>query len=214
MGIISKKRLGSATIEYVIIMPLAIACVVAVIMVFESLHQRSAVQALAETAAEGLSMIWGHSPIEEEELMTGAYSRESYDNRQLYWQILPVGKDGKTGTTEEWLRKQIENRGLLEELEDRQAQVRVVYHQGFPASKVEVSITSYYDMPGAAALKYIGLGDLLIIRGHAEAPVYDQKEMINVSDYVIQKVMESKIGELLKKLASPLKKALEILEGS
>lgn len=55
-------RSGSATIEYIIILPLVIACVVAVIMVFECLHQRSLIQALAESTAEGLSMIWGHSP--------------------------------------------------------------------------------------------------------------------------------------------------------
>ena len=36
--------------------------------------------------------------------------------------------------------------------------------------------------------------------------------MINISDYIIQKVMESKIGEVLKKIASPLKKALKMLE--
>ena len=75
-----------------------------------------------------------------------------------------------------------------------------------------MTITAHYVLPGAAALKYIGLGDILTIRCHAEAPVYDQKEMINVSDYIIQKVMESKAGEFLKKIASPLKKALKMLE--
>jgi hypothetical protein len=210
----SDKRSGSATIEYVIIMPLVIACVVAVIMVFEALHQKSAIQALAESTAEGLSMIWGHNPLKEEEIATGAYSRESYDNRQLYWQVLPIGSRGKVTAAQIWAEKHVENSSLLEETGGRKPQVSVSYHHGFPTSKVEVSITAYYDMPGIDALKFIGLGDLLIIKGYAEAPVYDQKEMINISDYVIQKVMESKIGDILQKLVSPLKKVLKMAEGS
>ena len=206
------KLSGSATIEYIIIMPVVIACVVAVIMVFECLYQQSAIQALADSTAEGLSMIWGYSPIREEEIASGAYSRESFDNRQLYWQAPPIESGKKTRTAGSWAEKQLESIGLLKEIEDKNAEVSVSYHYGFPTSKIKVTITAHYVLPGAAALKYIGLGDILTIRCHAEAPVYDQKEMINVSDYIIQKVMESKAGEFLKKIASPLKKALKMLE--
>ncbi|NLU32055.1 MAG: pilus assembly protein [Clostridiaceae bacterium] len=206
------KRSGRATIEYIIIMPVVIACVMAVIMVFECLYQQSAIQALADSTAEGLSMIWGHNPIKEEEIASGAFSRESYDNRQLYWQILPANSDEKRSTARDWVEKQLESIGLLKEVKDRNAEVSVSYHHGFPTSKIVVNITAYYVLPGAAALKFIGLGDVLTIRCRAEAPVYDQKEMINVSDYVIQKVMESKAGEFLKKIASPLKKALKMLK--
>ncbi len=207
-------RSGSATIEYIIILPLVIACVVAVIMVFECLHQRSLIQALAESTAEGLSMIWGHSPLKEEEIATGSYSRESYDNRQLYWHILPIGNNRKTDSAEaeNWAEKHLENLGLMKEIEDKKAKVSVSYHHGFPTSRIKVSITANYVTPGAQALRFIGLGDWLTIKGYAEAPIYDQKEMINISDYIIQKVMESKIGEVLKKIASPLKKALKMLE--
>lgn len=205
-------RSGSATIEYAIIMPVAIACVVAVIVVFECLYQQSAIQTLAEQTAEGLSMIWGHDPVSEEDIVTGAYSRESFDSKQLYWQVLPTGKYQKTGTAKGWIEKQLDSLGLLEEIEDRNAEVTVSYQYGFPLSKVKVSITAYYEMPGAAALKYIGMGNLLIIKGQAEAPVYDQKEMINVSDYIIQKVMETNAGEFINKIAAPLKKVLKMLE--
>jgi len=205
------KRRGSATIEYIIIMPVVIACVVAVIVVFECLYQRSAIQALADSAAEGLSMIWGHNPVLDEEIATGAYSRESYDNRQLYWQVLPLGSGGKTRTAEGWVKERLEHIGLLQEIQDREAEVSIKYHHGFPTSRIKVTITAYYAVPGAAALKYIGLGDVLTIECHAEAPVYDQKEMINVSDYIVQKVLESKAGEFLKKIASPLKKAMGML---
>ena len=156
----------------------------------------------------------GSSPLKEEEIATGSYSRESYDNRQLYWHILPIGNNRKTDSAEaeNWAEKHLENIGLMKEIEDKKAKVSVSYHHGFPTSRIKVSITANYVTPGAQALRFIGLGDWLTIKGYAEAPIYDQKEMINISDYIIQKVMESKIGEVLKKIASPLKKALKMLE--
>lgn len=206
------KNSGRATVEYAIIMPLAIACVVAAITVFQCLYQKSAIQTLAEQAAESLSMVWGHGIISEEDITTGAYSRESYDNRQLYWQVFPSGTDVKTGAAQNWAERQLERTGLLEEIKSRDASVTVRYQHGFPASRITVSITAYYRMPGAAALKYLGLGDILVIRGYAEAPVYDQKEMINVADYIIQAVMESRAGELIRKLGSTLKRTLEMMD--
>jgi len=205
-----RKCLGSATVEYILLLPLAIACVVAVIMVFMALCQRSALQALADSTAEGLSMVWKHNPPKAEEIATGAYSRESYDNRQLYWQILPIGSNRKTATAQEWAKQRLDNMGLLKKTRD--TKVNVSYHHDFPASRVKVDVAARYIMPGAAALRFIGLGDLLTVKGSSEYSIYDQKEMIHVTDYVIQKVMESKIGEILKKLVSPLQKVLKMLE--
>jgi len=207
-----RKRSGSATVEYILILPLAMACVVAVIMIFMALYQKSAIQGLADTTAEGLSMVWKHNPVKAEELTTGAYSRESYDNRQIYWQILPVGSGRKAATAQEWAKKQLDTMGILKKAEDARAQAIVNYHHGFPSGRIEVSLSARYIMPGAAALRFIGLGDRLMVKGSAEYPIYDQKEMIHVTDYIVQKVMDSGIGELLKKLASPLKKVLKMLE--
>lgn len=208
-----KTKTGSATIEYIIILPLVFACIVAVIVVFAALYQKSMVQSLAESTAEGLSMTWGHSPLSPDDIETGAYSRQSYDSRQLYWQILPLPKGVKEGIAKEWTMDQLKGIGLLRETEDKPSSVDINYAIGFPFSKIHVEITANYRLPGAALLKFIGLGDYLIIKGYAEATVYDQKELINNSDYVIQKVRESSLPEFLAKVLEPLKKGLDMLGG-
>lgn len=206
-----RKTMGSATIEYIIILPLVFACVVAVIVVFAALYQKSMVQALAESTADGLSMTWGHSPLIPNDIETGAYSRESYNNRQLYWQILDLGNDNKKAVAEKWMKDKLSGMGLLREIKDNPSSVNVDYQMGFPFSKIYVDITANYRLPGAGLLKFIGLGDYLIIKGYAEATVYDQKEMINNTDYVIQNVRESKLADLLAKVFEPLKKGIGML---
>lgn len=208
-----RSRSGSATIEYIIILPMVFACVVAVIVAYAAMYQKSMIQSLAESAASGLSMTWGHSPLEPADIKTGSYSRRSYDNRQLYWQIAPLGKGVKESAAEKWVYEQLDGIGLLKEANVNPASVDVDYQLGFPFSRITIAITSNYRLPGANLLKFIGLGDYLVIKGYAEATVYDQKDMIDNTDYVIQKVKESGIDEIIGKIKAPLEKGIEMVGG-
>jgi hypothetical protein len=206
-----KKSAGRATVEYIIILPIVFACLIAVITIYSVMYQRSLVQSLAESAAEGLAMVWGHSPLDYVDIGTGSYSRRSYDNREVYWQIKFFGKEGKKEAARTWIMERLKGAGIMRQDEDMPPSVVIGHKAGFPFSKVTVRITTNYRVPGAGLLKLIGFGDILVAGGYAEATIYDQKDLINNTDYVIQKLKKLGLDDAIAKLAEPLKKGLRML---
>lgn len=205
----SGLRKGSATIEYVIVLPLVFVVVTAVLLVFLSLYQKSMVQSLADATAEGLSMVWGHQPLDVGDITTGSFKKTSFDAKEVYWQIKPGGLQGKEAKAEQYVLERLNELGMLRHDTFDAKDIRVLYQAGFPYSRIEVIITASYRVPGSRVLRFIGLGELMRFTCHAEATVFDQKEMINNTDYVIQIVKASKLGDMLEKFFTPLKNGLE-----
>ncbi len=202
---------GSATVEYAIILPIVFAVVITVILVFLAIYQKSLIQSLADATCEGLSMVWGHNPLDSEDIQTGSFKKTSYDAREVYWQINPLSRTEKESKAEAYVMKRLTGIGFLKENTSSPAEVDVVFIAGFPYSKVKVSITTTYQVPGARLLRLVGLGELMTLKVSSEATVFDQKDMINNTDYIIQIVKASKLGNILEKIFNPLKEAMNSL---
>lgn len=210
---------GSATVEYVIILPLVFMCIFAVIFTFCYLYQRSIVQSLADSSAEALAKVWGHNPLDPETIKTGAYSMESFNSREIYWQIKPFGNENKEEAAQTWIESRMYGVGVLKpfvpEGADKESEpvADVEYSFGFPYSTIKVSISADYLIPGSNALKIIGLGDMLTMSVYSEATVYDQKELINNTDYIMFSFLKSDIGEFIQKKIAPVRDFLDKLSG-
>lgn len=209
---------GSATIEYALLMPIVFACIFAAIIVMMILYQKTIIQNIAEDTAQSLSRQWGYKPLPYEEIDTGVYKRETYESREMYWNIKFWNNGSKIKTAEEYANKKVEGMGPLKVYKgfvaglDAEKPVTVSYTIGL-TSTLSVDIKVAYKVPGAGLMKLLGMGDYLVIEGHGKASVYDAKDMINTTDYVLQMVMNTQIYQDYMAKIAPLKENLDKVMG-
>lgn len=216
------REKGSTTLEYAILMPVVFACVLLAVYVFLILHQKALIQNLSEEAAQSLSRQWGYKPIPVDELESGAYKRSTYESREIYWHLKLWDKGSKQTNAQEYFNKKVKTTGLLKLYKpdynkgknmpklsfDPDKPVYVEFKPGFPSTLI-VKIKAAYTIPGAGILKLVGLGEYIVIEGNAQSQVYDAKDMINTTDYVVQIIRETKIYQEFIKKIEPLKENID-----
>lgn len=216
------KSGGLTTLEYAILLPVIMACVLVAIDVYLVLYQRSVIQNLAEDSAQSLAMQWGYDPLPVNEMKTGVYQKATYESREVYWHLKLWRNDEKEAAAEQTIQAEAARLNLLKPYEplnpspsattntSGDPEVDVAFVPGFP-STVHVKIKATFYLPGAGLLKTIGLGGLLSIEGNAQTQVYDAKDMINNTDYVLQLLMNTGIYQKFMEKLTPLKENLDKL---
>lgn len=217
MKVIAKKSIsGHSTLEYALLMPIIFICVFACIIVFLILHQKAIIQNIAEEAAQSLSRQWGYNPLPVEEIHSGVYKRETYDNREIYWNLKLLFSEKKKKDAREHIEKNIKNVGLLKPYSSKVSSdnavpdttVNVDIKPGLPAV-LNIEIKAAYIMPAKYLMKLIGIGDCLIIKANARSLIFDPKDMINTTDYVYQLIRSTDLYQDFIEKIEPLKKNLD-----
>lgn len=213
---------GNATLEYAILLPTVFACVFAVITVFLVLTQKALIQNLAEDTAETLSRQWGYMSFLDEEMKSGIYKKTTYKEREIYWNLKLWNNEEKEKKAERYIKKRVIEMGPLKTFQPQKStegnqknensyqdpSVLVKYTADLP-STLTVEIVANYIVPGAGVMKLLGMGDFLTIKGSAQGYVYDAKDMINTTDYVIQIFQGTKTYQLFMEKVKPLKDNLQ-----
>jgi hypothetical protein len=212
---------GLTTIEYALLLPVILACIFLVIDVFLILYQKSLIQTYTENMAQTLARQWGYMPLPLEESRTGVYQKNTYESREVYWHIKLWENRGKAEEAERYIKEEIKKQRFLKfyappdtrkndgsRQNALEPEVDVVYKAGFP-STLSISVKSYFHLPGANIIKAIGLGELLTIKGYATAHVYDTKDMINNTDYVLQLLRKTAVYQKFIEKIAPLKQNIE-----
>lgn len=214
----SPWKSGHSTLEYTLLMPIILICVFICIVAFLILYQKALVQYIAEDAAQSLSRQWGYKPLPVDEINSGVYKRETYESREVYWNLKLLFGADKEKAAIEYLEKNIKDIGFLklyvpEENSGKSIDnliVNVDIKPGIPAV-LYVDIKAIYHMPMQNLFKLIGFGECLIVEGRAQSLVYDPKDMINTTDYVHQLVRSTDTYQKFMKKIEPLKKNLDKL---
>jgi len=207
---------GHSTLEYALLMPIIFICVFACIVVFLILYQKAIVQNIAEEAAQSMSRQWGYNPLPVEELNSGVYKRETYENREVYWNLKLLFSEKKKQDAREYIEKNIKGAGLLKPYNSQvtanntvpDTTVNVEITPGLPAV-LTIEIKAAYMMPAKNLLRLIGIGDCLIIKANARSLIFDPKDMINTTDYVYQLLRSTDLYQDFIKKIEPLKKNLD-----
>jgi len=209
---------GSSTIEIAIIMPIVFALILASVMLFLILYQKALIQNVAENMAESLSRHWNYKSLTfKEEVENGAYTKNTYSEREVYWDLKFWTYGRKKADAEKYIKEKVMYLGPLKPARtngrpDGHVDVSVNYKYGL-ITTVTVNIAAHYKVPGSGLLKLAGLDDLLIIRGEAQAQVYNAKNMINTTDYVIQLIRNTKAYDMFMEKLKPVKDALNKIIG-
>ncbi|NLX63178.1 MAG: pilus assembly protein [Clostridiaceae bacterium] len=207
---------GHSTLEYALLMPIIFICVFVCIIVFLILYQKAIIQNIAEEAAQSLSRQWGYNPLPMEEINSGVYKRETYDSREIYWNLKLLFSEKKKKDAREHIEKSIRNVGLLKPYNSQVSgdnaipatTVNVDIKPGLPAV-LNIEIKAAYMMPAKNLMKLIGIGDCLILKANARSLIFDPKDMINTTDYVYQLISSTDLYRKFIKKIEPLKKNLD-----
>jgi hypothetical protein len=209
---------GHSTLEYTLLLPIVFICVFICIVVFLILYQKAIIQNMAEDVTQSLSRQWGYKPLPVDEINSGVYKRETYESREVYWNLKLLFSKSKEDAAKEYIEEHIKDVGFLKPYVPKEGSgntepnlvVDVDVKPGLPAV-LNVKIKAAYQMPMYNLFKLIGIKDCLIIEGHAQSLVYDPKEMINTTDYIYQLIRATDLYQNFIKKIEPLKKNLEKL---
>lgn len=208
---------GHSTLEYALLMPIIFICVFMCIVIFLILYQKSLVQNMAEEAAQSLSRQWGYKPLPVDEINSGVYKRETYESREVYWNLKLLFSKKKEEAAKAYIEKNIKDVGFLKPYVSEKGSakntdpnliVAVDIKPGLPAV-LNVEIKAAYQMPVKNLMRLVGIGDRLVIEGKARSLVYDTKDMINTTDYVYQLIRATDLYQNFIKKIEPLKKNLD-----
>lgn len=212
---------GLTTIEYALLLPVILACIFVAIDVFLIFYQKTLIQTYAENMAQSLARQWGYKPLPLDEAQTGVYQKSTYESREVYWHLKLWENGRKEDDAEDFIKNEVIKSRFLtfyKPLDNSKNDgsrkkalepvVKVTYKPGFPSS-LNVSVKAYFNVPGSSILKAIGLGELLTVEGYATAHVYDSKDMINNTDYVLQLLRKTKFYQKFMEKIAPLKENID-----
>lgn len=204
---------GSSTVECAILMPIVLACVLLCIFIFIILYEKTLLQNYADDVAMSLARQWGYSPLPVDEIETGVYKKETYEDREIYWHLKVFGNKKKQDAAYEYIKKHSKSTGILEPYKDHEGNVIdnviiVDFTPGIP-SKIQITINAKYNTPAKPLLKILGMDDYLMLGASAKSEVYDPKDMINTTDFVYQMVRETDTFAKFSEKIKPLKEKLD-----
>lgn len=206
---INKSNKGRASIEYVILLPIVFACVLLCVYIFIFFYEKTVLQSFAEDIAQSISKQWGYRPLPLEEIESGIYKKETYENREIYWNLKPLGDRKKESLVKDYIIENSRASGLLKPYidctgEEVKPEITVDFNPGI-SSVLHIRISMKYNTPVKSLLKLIGLKEYMVIEAKAQSHVYDPKDMINTTDYVYQLISEATVLKDFEGIIKPLK---------
>lgn len=199
-----KKNKGAITVEYAMIFPLVIFCVIILIYLGMIYYQQALMQSIASENAENWAMLWGYDA-QKVESSIGVITRDAYQSEGLYWQFFSSA-DRKKDMIRREILEDYRKRSLLKTIED--AEVNITYQNYLLFQKVGVEITAKYPSPMKSFFQSVGLSGDIKLRAYSETTVHDPKEFIHNVDYLLQIYEESGAKEWVQEKLKPLKDTL------
>lgn len=183
---------GSITVEASIIVPLVILSIASAIYIGLLLYQRALLQSAADMACEAGAAAWSSG---KKELGAGKPSKTDFEQYSLYRRLFDCEKEDRLLLVKEYaLSKASRNELVRPGAIDAEATFKnyAVY------SKLEVKISSCYNLPLGNFLKLFGGSGMYRINVKAVSVVDEPEELIRTTDFIIdlEKKLEEKFPEI------------------
>jgi len=209
---IIKKRIGSATIEYSVLLPLLLMISLLALWMIFSIHDRAVLQAIASESARDLASVWRSGSDPYLYTKNGDLNYESQDARNIYWQLETLLSSDiiKAEKIEKHIADKVRLRSWLpsnrlNNTETNKMIVSVKTTGGIPWSRIHVDIQLVKEIP---LLKYINKnhsGSQIINRASSSALTSDSKSLIQDMDWAIQTVQKTEASQIYDQVMLPIK---------
>jgi hypothetical protein len=204
------KDNGAMTVEYAVIFPFVIICVMILIYLGLMFYEQAVLMSVAGENVQNWALLWGFDPntIQAEE---GITSHDSYISKGLYWQLFASDITDKKNFVQNSIREDLKRRSILKKA--KEVEVDVNYQNYVIYQMVGVKVTACYPLPLKGLLKHFGLSGDIKLQAYSKTSVHDPKEFIHNADYLLQLYEETGakdwFGEKCKPLVDSLKKIKE-----
>ena len=191
--------------EYVLVFPIVILCVVIIIQIGLLYYQQALFQAVVGESIQNWAMLWGYdmSRITAEKGITG---KDAYKSEGLYWHI-SSGADAKKNALENEINRMLHKSSIIKPKDE--IKTKVEFTNYVITQKIEIHAWAVYPSPCGKLLQFIGFPDEIVLETHYETTVNDPKEFIHNVDYLFQIYNETQAKDWVERLLGPLVQSLE-----
>lgn len=195
-----RRNRGSITAEASIIAPVVIICIAAAVYMGLLLHQKTEMQAAAESAAEAGAMAWaagGGMPGTADSDIPGTGKLSESEGRKfdLYRRLFDSGREQRLANIENYAS---ELAGRNELIKPVKTTVTAELNDYVIYKRISVSISKSYKNPLGGLFVLVGAGDTIDIKTSAVSTVDEPAELIRTADFVldIEKKLEDRFPDL------------------
>lgn len=207
---LKKSCKGALTVEYALIFPIVIFCVLILIYIGFVLYQQALLQSVVSENVQNCAFLWGYD-LDKLKLQEGITSKESYLSEGLYWHIFS-GADNKKTLLQEKIKNEIKKRSILKPSDD--VDVEVIFHNYFLIQKVGLKAEMACKLPCKSFFESMGLSGDIQFHAYSEMVIHDPKEFIHNVDYILQIYEESGAGNWVREKCKPLLDSLNSIKNT
>jgi hypothetical protein len=196
---------GAVTIEYVLVFPFVILCVIIIIQIGLLYYQKALFQSLVGESIQNWAMLWGYDTgrVNAEK---GITDRKAYESEGLYWHIFS-GADSKKTIFEEDIERLLFESSIIKPKNGVKAEI--TYTNYVIAQKIEVHVSAVYPSPCGKLLQLIGFPEEIVLETYYETIINDPKEFIHNVDYLLQIYNKTQAKDWVESFCEPLVESLK-----
>ncbi len=204
------SRKGAVTIEYALVFPVVIICIMILLYIGLIYYQQALLQSVVSENAQNCALLWGYD-FDTLDTGEGITSMEAYQSEGLYWHVFSDASP-KKDMLQEGIKDELLKRSILKPSKD--VEVEVIFHNYLIVQKVGFKADITYKLPFAdGLLKVLGQSEGIKLSAYSEITVYDPKEFIHNVDYLLQIYDESGASDWVKEKLEPVKNSLNKIKG-
>ena len=204
-----KNTAGAATVEYAIVFPVVIICILILVYLGMLYYQQCLMQAAVSGYVQNLAFLWGYEP-DVTDPREGVTSRNAYVSEGMYWHIYTdVRKRGGKAVRD--LQDELMSKSIIKP-EDN-FEIEVNYRNLLLSKKVGIRAKAAYPLPFKGFFNRIDLSGYCLIEAYSETTVNDPQDFMQNVDYLLQIYEESGAKEWVEERCKPLVNALQDIKG-
>lgn len=196
---------GAVTVEYAIIFPIVIICIIILIYLGLLYYQQSLMQAVVSESVQNWALLWGYDP-KGVDAKAGITNQNTYFSEGLYWHIFP-NLDEREKNVVDTIKNELITKSILRPIGDINVETKcsnlLIYKKvGFRAKAI-------YPLPFKGLLRLIGSSGNITMEAYSETIINDPKEFIQNIDYLLQIYEETGVKDWVTEECEPLVNTLQ-----
>lgn len=184
---VKRGHCGAVTVEYAIIFPIVIICILILIYLGMLYYQQCLMQSVVTESARNLAFLWGYDPYEVD-MKNGITSRNTYVDEELYRNVFS-DTDKRKKKAAQTVQNELMLKSVIKPPDG--FDVEVTYHSLLICKKIGISAKATYPLPFKGFFKLIGSSGYVLMETYSETAINDPREFIQNVDYLLQIYEES-----------------------
>lgn len=197
---IKKHNKGAVTVEYAVIFPVVVICILILIYIGMLFYQQCMMQSAVNRYVRSLAHLWGYNP-DNVDYEAGISKKETYLDEELYWHLFAdTQKRAKKAT--ESVRNELMAKSIIRPKAG--FDVQVTYSNVIISKKIGINARAVYPLPFRKIFELLGSSGYVTIEAYGETSISDPPEFIRNTDYLLQIYEESGAKKLVLEKLEPL----------